>query len=185
MSSCVSRYISCVCHAFLKLCITAIPYSTYSVLSLQKQWWKWHSIINAVFFHWLQSLAECTKDTISHLTCCTVNASIFRMHTVINCSVGTVNQSALCVSTSDIIQEDGDSPLAIISTTTGDSIWSKRGSNLIQQDHSSYSIAVYNHSIYTPLHTYNIDYVLSITTTTSIIQLPHAVDIHYALYNSL
>ena len=37
-------------------------------------------------------------------TSCAVNRSIFRVGTVVNCSVGTVNQSALCASTSEVIQ---------------------------------------------------------------------------------
>ena len=74
------------------------------------------------FFNRVQSIAECTRDTSIHLTCCAVNTSIFRVDTVVNSSVGTVYQSALCVSTSDVIQEDGNSSLAIESTGTGNSI---------------------------------------------------------------
>ena len=44
------------------------------------------------------------------------------MSTVVDGGVGTVYQSALCSSTSDIIQEDGDSPLAVVSIAMGNCI---------------------------------------------------------------
>ena len=59
---------------------------------------------------------------VSLFTCCAANSSILGVHTVINGSVGAVNQSALCASTSDIIQEDGNSSLAIESIAIGNCI---------------------------------------------------------------
>ena len=55
-------------------------------------------------------------------TCCAANSSIFRVSTIVNSSVGTVYQSAFCVSTSEVIQEDVDSPLAIESIAIGNCI---------------------------------------------------------------
>ena len=51
------------------------------------------------------------------ITSCATDASIFGVDTIVNAVVGAVNQSALSVSTSEIIQEDGDSSLAKASTT--------------------------------------------------------------------
>jgi len=51
------------------------------------------------------------------ITSCAADASIFGVDTIVNAVVGAVNQSALSVSTSEIIQEDGDSSLAKASTT--------------------------------------------------------------------
>ena len=58
-------------------------------------------------------------ELFSICTCCAGDTSIFRVDTVVNGSVGTVYQSALCVSTSEVVQEDGDSSLTIESTAIG------------------------------------------------------------------
>ena len=58
----------------------------------------------------------------SYITCCAANSSIFIVSTVVNGSVGTVNQSALCASTLEVVQEDRNSPLAKISTAIGNCI---------------------------------------------------------------
>ena len=49
-------------------------------------------------------------------TSCAADASIFRVRTVVNAVVGAVNQTTLSVSTSEVIQEDGDCSLAKAST---------------------------------------------------------------------
>ena len=109
------------CHSIFNL--SCFHFSLNKIELSQKNDEKFASIMQLCSF--LPSTiikAECAKDTSIHLTCCAANSSIFRMNTVVNGSVGTVYQSALCVSTSDIIQEDGDSPLAVESTGVGNCI---------------------------------------------------------------